>query len=63
MEIIDNYCVDCKCWTKQKFHHTNHVDGDMVYICEICGCENSVFPVSQEEFNKAMDKAIEIIKS
>ena len=42
-EKIDNYCVDCKGWTKQTYHHTNNVDGDLIYICNECGCENSVY--------------------
>ena len=42
-EKMDNYCVDCKGWTKQTYHHTNDVDGDLVYICNECGCENSVY--------------------
>ena len=54
-EEIDNYCIDCKKWTRQTYHHTNHVDGDLVYICETCGCENSVYPVSEQEFHDAMD--------
>ena len=42
-EKIDNYCIDCKKWTRQTYHHTNNVDGDLVYICNECGCENSIY--------------------
>ena len=61
-EEIDNYCVDCKGWTRQIYHHTNHVDGDLVYMCKTCGCENSVYPLSEQEFHDVMDQAWDIIK-
>ena len=60
---IDNFCVDCQRWTRQTYRHTNHVDGDLVYVCEDCGCENSVFPLTEKEFDEAMDKAAKIVKS
>ena len=40
-ETIYQFCVDCKRPTEQTYHHTNLVDGDLVYICKECGCENS----------------------
>ena len=48
-DYIDLYCVDCQKWTRQKYHHKNFVDGDDVYVCEMCGCENSLFPADQHE--------------
>ena len=42
-QTVYQYCVDCQCMTEQTYHHTNIVDGDLVYICDECGCENSCF--------------------
>lgn len=56
-EKIDNFCIDCQRWTRQTYHHTNRVDGDLVYICEVCGCENSVFP---EKFVVNRDKSDDV---
>ena len=44
-EKIDNYCVDCKGWTKQTYHHTNNVHDHLVYICNEWRCENSLYGV------------------
>ena len=40
-QTIYQYCIDCKRPTEQTYHHTNTVDGDLVYVCNECGCENS----------------------
>ena len=53
---IDNFCIDCQSYTRQTYHHTNQVDGDLVYICDECGCENSVFALTEKEFDEAWIK-------
>lgn len=40
-DIIDLYCVDCKCWTKQKYRGFLS-DGSQLFLCKDCGCENTI---------------------
>lgn len=39
--VIDLFCVDCQKWTRQKFQ-CKMADHTLLYICSICGCENSI---------------------
>ena len=46
-DIIDLYCVDCKSWTKQKYRGVL-ADGSQLFLCEDCGCENTIEKREQE---------------
>lgn len=39
-EITELYCVDCDSYTKQKFRRIMP-DHTYLYLCTVCGCENS----------------------
>lgn len=37
----DLYCIDCDGTTRQKFH-CEMPDNTLLYVCSVCGCENSI---------------------
>lgn len=46
-DVVDLYCVDCKRWTKQIYGKVL-VDGSQLFLCEDCGCENTIEKCEQE---------------
>lgn len=41
-KVIWANCVDCQEITTQDYKYQNKHDGDYIYICRRCGCENSI---------------------
>lgn len=47
-DIVDLYCVDCKGWTRQKYRRVL-ADGAWLFLCQDCGCENTIEKYEQEQ--------------
>lgn len=46
-EIYDFFCVDCRKITRQKYKGI-YTDGNHLYICKECGCENVEESIAEE---------------